>query len=349
MKYLSTYILIVLLSVGTAYSQNLNENADSTAILQQQIKQLQDSIATLNDTLRNTYTKGKLLRERDKLLLENIVLDNRNEELQDKYDSIVKILSQTRDSLKNVSVNSDKRLQRITDSLNQIVSDHKNMLQQKNKQIRELETDVKDLNVFRQELLAQMAQSVDEKWCSQPFSQINGSLLVGECEKYNKFRSYDSRIETAYQKLTILKTDFNDYQLGQTLINSPYDGVAVAECAKKIDLLAKKIPGGYTAKKQEVAELQIQLNRYNIYVWTFKERIIPAFDKRIEEGKKYSWNQSAYMNPLSAELKILTEDIKAIKTNPWLKLKFEEYWRLLSTNCLAPNSVRDEIMNLKTN
>lgn len=349
MKHLTTYILIVLLSVSSAYAQNLGENADSIVMLQNQIKQLEDSIARLNDTLRNTYTKGKLWRENSKLKSEKSDLEDEKEELQHKNDSILEVLTQTRDTLKNVTIEADKRVLRETDSLNRILSGYKNKLQEKDKKIQDLENNIKDLNIFRQELLAQMAQSVDEKWCSLPFSQINGTLLEEECERYNKFRSYDSRIETAYQKLTNLMSDFNDYQQGQKLINSPYDGVAVAECAIKIDILTKQIPDSQASKKQEVAELLKQLKYYDTYVWTFKERIIPDFDKRIEEGKKYKWNQSAYMNPLNAELKNLTKEgrIETVKNNPWLRRKFDEYWRLLSTNCLAPNSVRDEIMNLK--
>ena len=250
MKHVITYIIIVLLSVSTAFSQNLRDRADSIVMLQNQIKQLEDSIARLNDTLRNTYTKRKLWRENSKLRSDNSDLEDEKEELQHKNESLLQILSQIRDSLNNVSIKADNRVQRKTDSLDRLLSGYKNTLQEKDKKIQDLENNVKDLNIFRQELLAQMAQSVDEKWCSLPFSQINGTLLVEECERYNKFRSYDSRIETAYQKLTNLMSDFNDYQQGQKLINSPYDGVAVAECAKKIDILTKQIPDRQAANKR---------------------------------------------------------------------------------------------------
>ena len=259
--------------------------------------------------------------------------------------SQIQVLEQENKRLKseldNCSSNVEKAISQQTKSSQEQISQ---LLQQHSKdsvEIASLRGDLSELSNFRKMWLAQLAESVNEKWLNKPYSQINTQELEIALKQYDEFASSDKRIADARDKLKVLLAECQIYNQGVSIINAPFEKAQINAIAVPLKNLRDKTTD--PTKKQELSLLYWQLDNYGITVEIFQD-VIKAVDEQIlGYDHKAAW-------PLAT--KVLEnqekkyEYITAIKKIPWLSEQYDAYYKSLEKNCVGTNKVHDTIMNL---
>ena len=263
-----------------------------------------------------------------------------------KIKSQIQILEQENKRLKseldNCSSNIEKAIIQQTQSSQEQISQ---LLQQHSRdavEIASLRGDLSELSNFRKMWLAQLAESLNEKWLNKPYSQINTQELEIALKQYEEFASSDKKIADARDKLRVLLTDCQIYNQGVSIVNAPFEKGRINSIAAPLKTLRDKTAD--PSKKQELSLLYWQLDNYGVTVEIFQD-VIKAVDEQIlgMNAHKAAWPLvKAVLDKQEKD----DEYITAIKKIPWLSEQFTLYYKSLENNCVGTNKVHDTIMNL---
>lgn len=208
--------------------------------------------------------------------------------------------------------------------------------------INELSKDLSELGNFRKMWLLQLAESVDEKWLSKSYSQIDIDALKKDYALYEEYSNSDVKVKDAYNKLTKLVQECEIYNEGKFCVENPYNGVFVFNALNKVKSLKGKASG---SKGSEINTLYQQLDDYKATIEVFRD-LIDAVDKVIAgmPNHKAAWPMAkATIDKMEKD----DEYVTYINAIPWLSKQYAEYYKQLSTNCTAKNKARDLIMNIQ--
>ena len=210
-------------------------------------------------------------------------------------------------------------------------------------EIETLKRDLADLSGFRKMWIAQLAESVNEKWLEKPYSKIDIAELETALKQYEEFASSDKKIADARDKLRNLLQSCRIYKQGVDVVNSPYNKAIIKNIALSVKNLRDKTTDA--TKKEELSLLYWQLDNYGITIEIFQD-VIKAVDEQITDQVNH---RSAWPLVKAVLDKQEKEDeyITAIKQIPWLSQQYNLYYEALEKNCVAPNHVHDIIMNLQ--
>lgn len=207
--------------------------------------------------------------------------------------------------------------------------------------ITSLQNKLNELQVFRVKWLTQLAESVDEKWLSKPYSAIDVKELETDFKQYEEFASADERVANARDKLQVLLANSQLYWKVFDVVNSEYDAEVVDSLIEPMRYLRDNVEDA--DNKSDIATLFEKLDNYSIIVEIFQD-VIRVVDKEMIGQSK----QQAALPLANAILEKQEEESKAIQEIPWLAKKYKEYLNALEKDCLEPNSIGIAILNLKT-
>ncbi|MCH5328699.1 MAG: hypothetical protein J1E02_06735 [Coprobacter sp.] len=363
MKYLQHGLLVLLTCLSTALAaQNESDGyKEAYRLLQEKNDNLQTEIAKLQGEAKSqqdiiqklTKENEKQQGEIDKLKQKNETLENAasktqikaleqqikdlNQQIQQKEQEI-EVLKQQQTEAEN---NKEALKQQQNQAHQQEIEDWKAKLEAANRNNQKLQQELDKLGEFRGKYLAQLAQTVDSKWLSKSYTQINLEELEEETRLYNQYARDDKQVAAAAGKLSKLLNEYNSYDRGIQAVNSPYQSETVARCTREIKALRDKTTD--KTKKEELSTLYNQLESYPSMVKEFQD-IIKEVDKATEEFKTHK-----AASPMAQEVLKEQEEygiITAIRSIPWLKGQFEKYKKALETNCKGANEAHDTILNI---
>ena len=205
-----------------------------------------------------------------------------------------------------------------------------------------LRADLSELSNFRKMWIAQLAESVNERWLEKPYSQINIQELENALKQYDEFASSDKRIADALDKLKVLLKDCQIYNQGIHIVNALYEKERINSILVPLKSLRDKTTD--PTKKKELSLLYWQLDNYGVTIEIFQD-VIKAVDEQILglNAHKAAWPLvKAVLDKQEKD----DEYITAIKKIPWLSKQYDAYYQSLERNCVGTNRVRDMIMNL---
>lgn len=267
----------------------------------------------------------------------------KSKELKDKLKELQQENASLKAELENYGVNAEIVVnQQLENNKAQLIALH----QQHSKdslEVENLKKELAALSTFRKMWIAQLAESVDDKWLNKPYSQIDASELERTVAQYKEYVSTDKRIENAYGKLNTLLAECLVYEQGVETVNSLYDATYVNKTASSVKNIRDKVTD--PDKKKELALLYWQLDNYSVTVEIFQD-IISAVDAQITFGltHKQAW---PLVNAVLEKTEKDDEYITAIKKIPWLAKQYKEYYKALEKNCVISNAVRETIMSIK--
>lgn len=302
--------------------QNLNKDHDD----------LKDAIYKLEERLRRTEEALKRQKEEGK----GTAFKSQIKELRDSIGALAADYEKRLDCQQRTAAEekaeSAKRIEQLSGEC-----------AEKADSIAGLHAELEDLKVFKTSWLASLADGVGDKWLNRPYSAIGLSELERDCLEYDRFARWDETVAAARDKLDALIGEVRIYARGARLLSEPYDKAGVAECVVEVEALEAAVSDA--GKKSELHELARRLNDYGITIEIFQD-VIDAVDYEIkdQESHEAAWQLA------KAQLKELEDGdqyISAIEKIPWLKERYEKYLERLERDCLGPNPVRDEIMELE--
>lgn len=239
----------------------------------------------------------------------------------------------------DVEMKVGQQTKSLHDQIAQLLQQHVN----DSLEIASLKEDLSELTNFRKMWLAQLAESVNEKWLEKPYSQIDVQDLENALKQYEEFAPSDKKIADARDKLKVLLGECQIYDQGIRVINAPYDKAQINAVAEPLKSLRDKTTN--PDNKKELAMLYRQVDDYGVTVEIFLD-VIKSIDEQISgmTGHKQAWPLvKAVLEKQEKE----NEYITAIKKIPWLSKQYDMYYESLEKNCVGTNSVRDMIMNLQ--
>lgn len=315
-----------------------------------------------DDLYKENYELKKELAKKEVRIkeLETALADIEAE--KNKVDSLLKVEKASGKSkeLKSQLQTLEQENKRLSAELEQCASKIEDAVSQQSKNYQEqisqllqqhsedsteivsLREDLKDLANFRKMWIAQLAESVNEKWLNKPYSQINIQELEKALKQYEEFASTDVRIADAFKKLELLMADCQIYNQGISTISTPYDKNKINTVMNSMKSLLDRTTN--PTSKDELSLLHWKLDNYGITIEIFQD-VIKAVDKQLsgQSDHKQAWPLvNAVLNKLEKD----DEYITAVKKIPWLSEQYDAYYKNLKKNCIAVNEVRNEIMNI---
>lgn len=239
----------------------------------------------------------------------------------------------------DVEMKVGQQTKSLHDQIAQLLQQHAN----DSLEIASLKENLSELTNFRKMWLAQLAESVNEKWLEKPYSQIDVQDLENALKQYEEFAPSDKKIADARDKLKVLLGECQIYDQGIRIINAPYDKARIDMVKGSLKNLRDKMTN--PDNKKELAMLYWQVENYGITVRIF-QIVIKTVDEQIAgmTGHKQAWPLvKAVLDKQEKE----NEYITAINKIPWLAKQYSEYYKQLQKDCIAKSSVRDMIMNLQ--
>lgn len=126
-------------------------------------------------------------------------------------------------------------------------------------------------------------------------------------------------------------------------VNSQYNKTSINAVALSVKNLRDKTTD--INKKEELSLLYWQLDNYGVTVEIFQD-VIKAVDEQITDQTNHRSAWPLVKAVLDKQEKD-DEYITAINKIPWLSQQYKMYYEALERNCIAPNKVRNIIMNLQ--
>lgn len=206
-----------------------------------------------------------------------------------------------------------------------------------------LQDKLNELQNFRVKWLAQLAESVDKKWLSKPFSAIDVNELETDFQQYEEFSSADKKVADARDKLKVFLNNCQLYQKAVKAVNSMYNPEIINSLITPIRTLRDSITN--TSSKEDIKIVYWQLNNYEITIEIFQE-VIQKVNKAVngQSTHKAAWPlANATLDKQEKE----SEYISAIQMIPWLAKQYADYFKGLEEDCLKPNPIGEMIMNIK--
>lgn len=251
------------------------------------------------------------------------------------------------EQLKRDSLNLSNQLTTVTKKVQNVNKEQIDALTKQHKKdsltIASLQNKLDELQDFRTKWLTQLAESVDEKWLSKPYSAIDINELERALLQYEEFAPADKRISDARDKLKILLGNSLLYQKGLRAINSEYNAEIVNSLIAPMQALRDSVKD--SINKKDVTNICWQLNNYSITVEIFQE-VIGEVNKAVN-GQQNQAGAWPLANATLEKQEKESEYITAIQEIPWLAKQYIEYLKALKKDCTNPNPVGERIMNIK--
>lgn len=334
------FLIGMMLCFTTVYAQN-KETVDPQKVNDDLVKDIK---ALSKEVMDKDKTIEKLNAQLEKLKTENEQLDSvlQAERREGKAATNKKQIKQLReDSLafsQKMTTTMEKVQKKHQEQMRTLIGQHKgdSLL------IASLQKELDGLKEFRVTWLAQLAESVDEKWLNKPYTVVDIRALDKDYEQYEQYAPMDAKVAEARNKLKPFVEDVHLYQRGIEAVNSAYDAGKVDSLIAPMRTLYDGMMDG--GNRKEVANLFWQLDNYAVTIKIFQE-VIEAVNKAV---KGQSMQTGAW--PLAkATLEKQEKDskyISAIRMIPWLEKQYDEYFKLLEKDSTKSNKVGEAIMSI---
>lgn len=341
MNYIKLLLLFALCCCSTLLKAQNNSEDDlykENYTLKKELEKKNAEIKKLEDELVKIETE----RNKADSLLKAEKTTGKSKELKFQMQELEQENKRLKSELANCSSNVEKTINQQTKNCQEQITQ---LLQQHSKdsmEIASLRGDLSELSNFRKLWIAQLAESVNEKWLEKSYSQINMHELEIALKQYEEFASSDNKIADARDKLKVLLAECKIYNQGVHTVNAPYEKEQVNAIAVPLKNLRDKTTA--PIKKQELSLLYWQLDNYGVTVEIFQD-VIKAVDEQIlgMNAHKAAWPLvKAVLDKQEKD----DEYITAIKKIPWLSEQFSLYYKSLEKNCVDSNKVHDMILNL---
>lgn len=205
-----------------------------------------------------------------------------------------------------------------------------------------LQEELHHLQEFRVMWLAQLAESVNEKWLEKPYVAIDVLALEKDYKQYDWYAPMDAKVAEARDKLKPFVDNVHLYRRGIEAVNSVYDTEKVTSLIEPMRVLRDGMPGG--DNRDDVANLYWQLDNYAITIEIFQD-VIRAVNEAVKgiSGQAGAW---PLVKAALEKQEIESEYISAIKMIPWLAKQYDKYFKLLEKDSTRPNKVGEAIMRI---
>lgn len=338
MKKILSIILCMLFSIIAAYAQESAEQEllkiykEKNQHLEAKIDSLQENV--VNKLIKDTTELSKQLKKAKETAGKYIKNNEEVEKQRDKYkherDSIQNLLNKLKrehpakleaDRLRNDSITLADRLKNAGNSAKKDVA-------QKDSTINALRKELEQLEDFKVQFIASLANDVENKWLLCSFADIisREQQLVDDIKLYEKFKN-DSRVKSAYDKLVKLNYDLRVYKSAYNLL---HNGIYNITEVNKYIKLTQEIINKNDNRKSEIEEIHNLLTKYTNAVEDFKAIISTIYNASAKD-------QESIVRRLEKRLYLRVESIKQI---PWLAEQYEKYVKEVAGEG-TDNSVKD--------
>lgn len=331
------FLISLFLCFADAHAQNkkainpLKANADSIKT----IEFLNKEIASRDKTIEKLNAEIEELKAK---IREGKAAKYKQQIEQLKCDSL-NLSNQLKTVTKEVQNVNKEQIDALTEQIDALTEQRK----KDSLTIASLQNKLDELQDFRTRWLTQLAESVDEKWLSKPYSAIDINELERALQQYKEFAPADKRVSDARDKLKILLGNSLLYQKGMRAINSEYNAEIVNSLIAPMQALRDNMKD--SINKKDVTNLYWQLNNYSITVEIFQE-VIGEVNK-VVKGQLSQAGAWPLANATLEKQEKESEYITAIQEIPWLAKQYTEYLEALKKDCTNPNPVGERIMNIK--
>lgn len=312
-------LALLVLSAPTMYAQDPTATPDQAPI---------DSVSILKEQLNKDKNVQKIKEQKEEIA-----------RLKKQVDSLSNQIKQLgKDTIQMIN-NHQKEITQLQEQLKQNAD-----------LIAQMKKDAESLEAFKGPWLVQLAQSVDTKWLSKTFQEMDPTLMEYTYSQYEAYASADPKVAEARDKMKSLKDAYNTYIQAKQAVESPYDAAIVTPLVAQVNALRNTMT--HAGRKAELNVLYQQLNDYSATVKIF-QNVIKAVDSIItqqSQGGLDTFMKNAVKANIQKELdrqESEDENITAIKAIPWLASQYEVYHQALMADFLAPNPTHDVIMQLK--
>lgn len=336
MKRKILFLMGMALCLGSTYAQNEKEmdaqKQDEKTIqsLTEKLKDRDETIKKLNSSLEKLETENEQLDSALQAeIKEGKAAKYKKQIRQLKKDSLA-LFQQMETALEEMRQEHQKQIDTFVDQ------HEKDSLA-----IVALREELNGLEEFRVKWLAQLAESVDERWLNKTYATIDVAALEKDYAQYEQYAPMDAKVAEAKDKLTPFVANARLYQQGKNAVNSEYNAEEVNSLIEPMRILRDSIPEGNN--RNDVAKLYTQLNDYAITIEIFQDVV-----KKVNEAVQGQSAAGAWPLAKAALDKQETdfEYISAIKDIPWLATQYEEYYKLLEKDASKPNEIGEAILNI---
>lgn len=337
MKRKILFLIGMALCFGSTYAQSEKPDDDQ--------RQHEKAIESLKKDLEDRdKTIRKLEADLAELKVENEKLNSalraeRKEGKAAKYRRQIKQLKKDSTALsERMEEALEKMRQEHQEQVDSLVAQHeKDSLDNV-----DLRAQLDELEEFRVIHLAQMAESVDEKWLNKAYADVDSVALEMDYDQYDQYASMDTAVAQARDRLTTFVANVRLYRQGRKAVHSKYEADVVNSLIEPMRAIRDSLPEG--SNKDDVADICWQLDNYAITIEIFQD-VIKAVNKAVKDQKtaKAAWPLAkAALDNQEKE----SEYISAIQDIPWLAEQYAEYHKLLKKDASKPNEVGEMILNL---
>lgn len=330
MKRKILFLIGIALCLGGTYAQN-EEAAEAQ-------KQDEKAIQSLIEELKDKDERiGKLEIELAELETENERLDSALQaEIKEgkaaKYKKQIKQLQ--KDSLA-LSEQMEEALEAMRQEHQKQINIFADQHEKDSLDIVALREELNGLKDFRVKWLAQLAESVDEKWLNKPYAVIDVTALEKDYAQYEQYAPMDAKVAEAKDKLTPFVANAHLYQRGKEAVNTIYNAEVVNSLIEPMRTLRDSLPEG--SNQDDIDNIYWQLDNYAIAIKIFQKTIKEVNDKVKNR------TQSAAL-PLAKQ--IIENKESELKMIPWLATQYDEYYKLLEKDASKLNEVGETILNI---
>lgn len=191
------------------------------------------------------------------------------------------------------------------------------------KRIKDLESQLDELNKFKRRMVADLAKDVDDVWMKKSFAELRADSTAFEkaMNDYAEFAGQDSDVAAAKKKMDVLKQELAVYMNALKVLEEKFELQRVNAALAKVSSLLDKTD--VEGKKKELDEVRKKLKNYGTIVELFQDMV-----KSFKESGKAAPEDTEYdYTMIEVLLKQQQDDdnITAYNSIPWLKEQFEEY------------------------
>lgn len=336
MKRKILFLIGMVLCLGSMYAQN-EKAADAQKQDEKTIRSLTEKVKDRDKTI-----------EKLNLLLEK--LEAENEQLDSALQAEIKEgkAAKYKRQIKQLQKDSLALSERMEEALKEMRQEHQQQVdffvgqhEKDSLDIVALREELNGLEEFRVKWLAQLAESVNEKWLNKPYAAIDVVALEKDYAQYEQYAPMDAKVAEAKDKLTPFVTNARLYQQGKEAVNSKYDAAVVNSLIEPMRALRDSLPEG--DNQDDVANICWQLDNYAITIEIFQD-VIKAVNKEVQgQSAAGAWYLAkAALDKQEKE----SEYISAIKDIPWLAKQYDKYYELLKEDASKPNEVGEAILHI---
>ena len=219
--------------------------------------------------------------------------------------------------------------------------DDKGEVERLTRKVKELQDELAGLEVFKVKWLRELVASVDEKWMSKAYSEIDSAALEKACAECARYKTSNEDTNRAYEKLSSLLRVYKVYKVGFNALCSKYDMKAVARAYFDVLSIKGKVP---VERRNEIEAMLRQLDDYK-YIVRVSQNVVRAVEKNIVD---YGAVAKPMIEVTLKNLEKKDESISVIKSNPWLCKQYEMYHKSVMKDCMLPNEIGEMIKSIKT-